>query len=83
MPLGGKKRCRVEYNTELEHIHITSNRMSKYLRIKMVLIIVIVACTIIGVANSAYTLLIRPVSQLNFNNNALLLFNHPQQNLLR
>jgi outer membrane protein assembly factor BamB len=71
MPLGGKKRCRVEYNTELEHIHITSNRMSKYLRVKMVLIIVIVACTIIGVANSAYTLLIRPVSQLNFNNNAL------------
>jgi outer membrane protein assembly factor BamB len=37
----------------------------------MVLLIAIIACTIIGVANSAYRVLIRLVSQLNFNNNAL------------
>jgi outer membrane protein assembly factor BamB len=45
--------------------------MPKFIRTKMVVIIAIVACIIIGVAYSAYTVLIRPVSQPNFDNNAL------------
>src|SRR5215211_3448101 len=45
--------------------------MPKFIRTKMVVIIAIVACIIIGVAYSAYTVLIRPVSQPNFDNKAL------------